>query len=75
MANISTLKDLESTEIGGKVSPVDAASPIEKIPQYQSNADGALQMLEAGNFSSNDPEKSKRLLRRIDLYIMPLICM
>ena len=76
MANtISTAADVESKEIGQKVSSVDVAHSDEKHPQYSSNADGALQMLEAGTFSSIDPEKSKRLLRRIDIYIMPLICM
>lgn len=41
----------------------------------QSNADGAMQMLEGGGLGPVDPEKSKRLLRKVDLYIMPLICM
>ncbi|KAH6701967.1 putative MFS allantoate transporter [Leptodontidium sp. MPI-SDFR-AT-0119] len=40
----------------------------------QSNADGAMQMLEGGGLGPVDPEKSKRLLRKVDLYIMPLIC-
>lgn len=41
-----------------------------------SNADDALRMLEAGpSLGSIDPKTKKRLLRRIDLYIMPLICM
>lgn len=44
-------------------------------PPYQSNADDALKMIESGTLGPIDPEKSKRLLRRIDLYIMPLICM
>lgn len=54
-----------------KVSDVNNVSVLPA----QSNADGALQMLEGGGLGPVDPEKSKRLLRKVDLYIMPLICM
>lgn len=40
-----------------------------------SKADDALRMLEeAPDVGLIDPQKSKRLLRRIDIYVMPLIC-
>ncbi|XMA08544.1 hypothetical protein WAI453_001335 [Rhynchosporium graminicola] len=48
--------------------------PSETIVPSQSNVDGALQMLEGGGLGPIDPAKSKRLLRKVDLYIMPLIC-
>lgn len=60
-----------------------APSPVESISaefekrnlDVQSPAgDGALQLLEAGSASILDPAASRRLLRKIDLYIMPLIC-
>ncbi|KAJ6049644.1 hypothetical protein N7444_006360 [Penicillium canescens] len=48
----------------------------EKVPVVQSTVgDGALQLLaEAGSVGVVDPETSRRLLRKIDLYVMPLIC-
>jgi ACS family allantoate permease-like MFS transporter len=51
----------------------------EKSPQVQVQptvgGDAALQLLtEAGTPGVLDPETSKRLLRKIDLYILPLIC-
>ncbi|KAJ5817991.1 Major facilitator superfamily domain general substrate transporter [Penicillium robsamsonii] len=57
-------------------------SPVEKISAEhekknayaQATGDGALQLLEAGSSSVLDPAASRRLLRKIDLYIMPLIC-
>ncbi len=52
-----------------------AAISVNPAIPVQSNADGALQMLEGGGLGPVDPEKSKRLLRKVDLYIMPLICM
>ncbi|KAJ6184319.1 hypothetical protein N7519_005620 [Penicillium mononematosum] len=58
-------------------SPVESVSAeLEKRTlDVQSPAgDGALQLLEAGSASVLDPAASRRLLRKIDLYIMPLIC-
>jgi len=41
----------------------------------RSNADGALQLLEdGGDLGVIDEATNRRLLRKIDLYIMPLIC-
>ncbi|KAE8442002.1 hypothetical protein EG329_003938 [Mollisiaceae sp. DMI_Dod_QoI] len=65
----SEKKGSEPNTFPTHTTPVD-----DGTPQYQSNADGALQMLEGGSIGSVDAEKSKRLLRRIDIYIMPLIC-
>ncbi|KAJ6139369.1 Major facilitator superfamily domain general substrate transporter [Penicillium samsonianum] len=58
-------------------SPVESVSAEleKKTPNVQSTTgDGALQLLEAGSPSILDPAASRRLLRKIDLYIMPLIC-
>ena len=57
-----------------KVSEPTALS-VNPANTAQSKADGALQMLEGGGLGPVDPQKSKRLLRKVDLYIMPLICM
>jgi hypothetical protein len=77
-----TARTMSDIEVPEKAVPQSNASSVEStgpnghgIPSSQSHADGALQMLEAGSLRSIDPEKSKRLLRRIDIYIMPLICM
>ncbi|KXG47635.1 Major facilitator superfamily domain, general substrate transporter [Penicillium griseofulvum] len=56
-------------------SPESVSDNEKKTPYVQSTAaDGALQLLEAGSPSVLDPAASGRLLRKIDLYIMPLIC-
>jgi len=75
-------RTMSDNKVPEKVVPQSNASSVEStgpnghgILSYQSNADGALQMLEAGSLRSIDPETSKSLLRRIDIYIMPLICM
>jgi len=47
----------------------------DEAPRIPNKADDALRMIESGpTLGSVDPQKSKRLLRRIDLYVMPLIC-
>ena len=52
------------------------AKPEDNAPRIVGKGDDALQLLEsAAVLDSLDPHISKRLLRRIDLYIMPLICM
>ncbi|KAJ5782429.1 hypothetical protein N7457_004203 [Penicillium paradoxum] len=62
------------------VSPTETDSvPVkydEKTPHVHStNGDAALQLLaEAGPLGDIDPQASGRLVRKIDLYIMPLIC-
>ncbi|KAL3417223.1 major facilitator superfamily transporter [Phlyctema vagabunda] len=61
------------------VNPESKAKVTARLqPQMvaTSNSDGALHMLEVGgnNVGILDEEKSRRLIRRIDLYIMPLIC-
>ncbi|KAN0122938.1 putative MFS allantoate transporter [Hyaloscypha variabilis] len=51
------------------------AKPEDKTPAINRNADDALQLLESASaLDALDPHISKRLLRRIDIYIMPLIC-
>jgi MFS family permease len=62
------------------VSPIttDLEKAAAELPGPQHEAhldtDGALQMLRAdGNFPP-DPAKNKRLRRKVDLFIMPLIC-
>jgi hypothetical protein len=49
-------------------------TPLDHGRDYRKNADDALQLIESGGLGPIDPERSRRLLRRIDLYIMPLIC-
>ncbi|KAJ5200252.1 Major facilitator superfamily domain general substrate transporter [Penicillium cf. griseofulvum] len=55
-----------------------ALTSPESISEHEKknpiSADGALQLLEAGSPSVLDSAASGRLLRKIDLYIMPLIC-
>jgi len=47
----------------------------DEAPRIPNKADDALRMIELGHgLGSIDPQRSKRLLRRIDLYVMPLIC-
>jgi MFS transporter, ACS family, allantoate permease len=47
----------------------------DKAPRINKNGDDALQLIESASpLDSLDPQISKRLLRRIDIYIMPLIC-
>ncbi|KAJ5356502.1 Major facilitator superfamily domain general substrate transporter [Penicillium concentricum] len=59
-----------------QTSPVESISAEheKKTPYVQATGDGALQLLEAGSPGALDPAASRRLLRKIDLYIMPLIC-
>ncbi|KAJ5497034.1 Major facilitator superfamily domain general substrate transporter [Penicillium fimorum] len=59
-----------------QTSPAESISAEheKKTPYAQATGDGALQLLEAGSPSVADPAASRRLLRKIDLYIMPLIC-
>jgi hypothetical protein len=61
-----TVAELKSSTLPG--------APPEHGRDNRSNADDALQLIESGDFGPVDPERSRRLLRRIDLYIMPLIC-
>jgi hypothetical protein len=49
-------------------------TPPEHGRDYRNNADDALQLIESGGLGPVDPERSRRLLRQIDLYVMPLIC-
>jgi MFS transporter, ACS family, DAL5 transporter family protein len=47
----------------------------EKPGPVTKSGDDALQLLESASIlDSLDPHISRRLLRRIDIYIMPLIC-
>jgi ACS family allantoate permease-like MFS transporter len=59
-----------------KTNPLEQETkPDDKTPAIDRNADYALQLLEsASTLDALDPQISKRLLRRIDIYIMPLIC-
>lgn len=79
MAEINNLQKVASDPIEISSSPqkvpVDVNS-TDEVTKHHSNVDDALRMLEAGPaLGSIDPQTKKRLLRRIDLYIMPLICM
>jgi len=60
-----------------KTTPLNQETkPDDKAPRIDRNGDDALQLLEdASVLDSLDPHIIKRLLRRVDLYIMPLICM
>ncbi|KAI9745024.1 MAG: hypothetical protein M1818_001302 [Claussenomyces sp. TS43310] len=42
--------------------------------QYEANADGALLLIQARGDLTLDPVQSKKIKRKVDLYIMPLIC-
>lgn len=77
MADTVDPVDPEKVAADPKTIPVMPNVKSEDGPAIvPSKADDALRMLEAGPvLGSIDPQKSKRLLRRIDLYIMPLICM
>ncbi|KAE9381082.1 putative MFS allantoate transporter [Stipitochalara longipes BDJ] len=61
--------DPKTTSLNQEIKSDDKALPINR------NGDDALQLLESASaLDSLDPQISKRLLRRIDIYIMPLIC-
>lgn len=61
--------DTKTTNLNPGTKPDDKASSVNKT------GDDALQLLESASIlDSLDPHISKRLLRRIDIYIMPLIC-
>lgn len=66
-----TLAEKTATELEPTSAP---GTPPEHGRDYKSNADDALQLIESGGLGPIDPERSRRLLRRIDLYVMPLIC-
>lgn len=68
-----------------KIMPSKMTSNTEKDPQQtlqsveghaRSDADAALEMLREHGSQTEilDPEKHRQLVRRIDLHIMPLIC-
>lgn len=63
----------EKTATELKLSPAPRTPP-DHGRDYRSNADDALLLIESGGLGPIDPERSRRLLRRIDLYVMPLIC-
>lgn len=77
-----------SDPVVSEKAEVSSTSSVEKAPAnleettkeannvYKSDADVALQLLEAagGNLGVIDEVTKARLLRRVDLYIMPLIC-
>lgn len=77
MANESNDKD--DTVIGASASqaPEREQSPhsIKALSDVK-NGDAALNiLLETGDLQQpSDPQRRKRLIRRIDLHVMPLIC-
>ena len=76
---MSQVDVVEKSSLGPKSESQDLATPpvhvtTEKSQTYQ-NADEALQMLEDGVLGHITPEQSHRVLRRIDIFVMPLICM
>lgn len=54
-------------------APVSQQIPVQEKPTG-SNADAALELIAGAGGVSVDPETNKRLLRKIDLHILPLIC-
>ena len=80
------MAEVEKRESSADVDPVNEKIPISSnTPATEVNAskkqhkgaDAALQLLqETGGVlaQANDPERNRRLLRRIDLHVMPLIC-
>jgi ACS family allantoate permease-like MFS transporter len=68
---VGTPEEKTVTELKPSSAP---GTPPDHGRDYRSNADDALQLIESGGLGPVDPERSRRLLRRIDLYVMPLIC-
>jgi hypothetical protein len=72
------MSDKAGTPAEKTVTELKPSSPPGTPPDhgrdYRSNADDALQLVESGSLGPVDLERSRRLLRRIDLYVMPLIC-
>ncbi len=71
---MSQIDAAEKVELGLKPSSIHETAPESR--SNLKNADGALQMLEEGLVLGDiSSVQNKHLLRRIDFYIMPLICM
>lgn len=64
---------------GREVSPVDAnrraSSSAAKILQHSGDADEAMKAFADGEVPELTPETNARLLRTIDLHLMPLMCL
>ena len=71
---MSSEKGLQHTAAPGS-TPMPTTS--EPGPLKTANGDAALELLRStgGLQQPTDPERQRRLLRRIDLHIMPLICL
>ncbi|EEU39443.1 uncharacterized protein NECHADRAFT_94391 [Fusarium vanettenii 77-13-4] len=76
MADISEKSDIESPSKGAEKTPSIPPAPTKPEYVHKTGADAALDLLnETGGISEPfDPQKNKRLQRRIDTHIMPLIC-
>ena len=57
-------------------SPIDDGAPPAKVLKHSHDADEAMKAFEGheGEFLVIDDATNKRLLRKIDLNIMPLLC-
>lgn len=76
-SNAST-PDVVEGVAGEKLSPEEPVARSAPVAQHgpKSGADAALQLLQetGGLHQALDPEVNRRLVRRIDKHIMPLIC-
>ena len=78
MANDPITKDALSVEATPPSTPERGESPNAARSQIRTTGgDAALDiLLESGPLQQpNDPKRMKRLVRRIDTHIMPLICL
>jgi hypothetical protein len=78
MAGITSVANdnIAISDMKDPVTTSQNASGTSPITTAKSGADAALNLLKASSRSHQpvDPETNRRLLRRIDLHIMPLIC-
>ena len=65
-----------SPEVEKNISPIDDGAPPQKVLKHSHDADEAMKAFEGheGEALILDEATNKRLLRKIDLNIMPLLC-
>jgi hypothetical protein len=75
MAQPSVNEHAEQPQAEKQPAPVSQQIPAQETPTG-SNADAALALIVGAGSQgvAVDPETNKRLLRKIDLHILPLIC-
>lgn len=68
--------DVFSPEVEKQTSPIDNGGPPSKVLKHSHDADEAMKAFEGhdGEVLIMDEATNKRLLRKIDFNIMPLLC-